>query len=109
MWVIYSAHPRATRAYEVICEKAHLLIDDDMPECLLDAVGDQPVALTVVPASLTQRSLVRWHVPHVRPLGDEELGCRGEDAHEEFVPHASSQASGARLTAKPGLLAALFP
>lgn len=36
MWVIHSAHPRAIRAYEVICEKAHLLIDDDMPGCLLE-------------------------------------------------------------------------
>jgi hypothetical protein len=35
-WVTYSAHPRAIRAYQVICTKAHLLIDDDMPECLLE-------------------------------------------------------------------------
>jgi hypothetical protein len=29
------SHPRATRAYELIISKAHLLVEDEMPHCLL--------------------------------------------------------------------------
>jgi hypothetical protein len=34
-WVEVVSHPRATRAYELIISKAHLLVEDEMPVCLL--------------------------------------------------------------------------
>jgi hypothetical protein len=34
-WVEVVSHPRAIRAYEIIISKAHLLIEDEMPRCLL--------------------------------------------------------------------------
>ena len=34
-WIETVSHPRATEAYERIINKAHLLIEDEMPECLL--------------------------------------------------------------------------
>jgi hypothetical protein len=34
-WVEVVSHPRATRAYELIINKAHLLVEDEMPGCLL--------------------------------------------------------------------------
>lgn len=34
-WIETVSHPRATEAYERIISKAHLLIEDEIPECLL--------------------------------------------------------------------------
>jgi hypothetical protein len=34
-WIETVSHPRATEAYERIINKAHLLIEDEIPECLL--------------------------------------------------------------------------
>jgi hypothetical protein len=34
-WIETVSHPRATRAYELIITRAHLLIEDEMPACLL--------------------------------------------------------------------------
>jgi hypothetical protein len=34
-WVEVVSHPRATDAYELIISKAHLLVEDEMPDCLL--------------------------------------------------------------------------
>jgi hypothetical protein len=34
-WIETVSHPRATEAHERIISKAHLLIEDEMPECLL--------------------------------------------------------------------------
>lgn len=34
-WIEIVSHPRATSAYELIISKAHLLIEDEMPACLL--------------------------------------------------------------------------
>jgi hypothetical protein len=34
-WVQVVSHPRATTAYDLIISKAHLLVEDEMPACLL--------------------------------------------------------------------------
>jgi hypothetical protein len=36
LWIETVSHPRATEAYERIINKGHLLIQDEMPKCLLD-------------------------------------------------------------------------
>lgn len=36
LWVETVSHPRATEAYKRIINKGHLLIEDEMPECLLN-------------------------------------------------------------------------
>ena len=35
LWIESVSHPRATEAYRLIIGKAHLLIEDEMPPCLL--------------------------------------------------------------------------
>lgn len=34
-WIMVVSHPRASQAYEIIISKAHLLVEGEMPECLL--------------------------------------------------------------------------
>lgn len=36
LWIETVSHPRATEAYKLIISKAHLLIQNEMPPCLLD-------------------------------------------------------------------------
>ena len=36
LWIEMVSHPRATEAYKRIIDKGHLLIEDEMPKCLLD-------------------------------------------------------------------------
>ena len=36
LWIETVSHPRAIEAYERIISKGHLLIEDEMPQCLLD-------------------------------------------------------------------------
>jgi hypothetical protein len=36
LWAMSTHQHRSTPAYEVIINKAHLLIEDEMPQCLLD-------------------------------------------------------------------------
>jgi len=68
MWVIHSAHPRATRAYKVICAKAHLLIDDDMPECLLEFCAHKAGYDVLI--QRWQQGDYREHLSLVRHPGD---------------------------------------
>jgi hypothetical protein len=68
MWVIHSAHPRSTRAYEVICAKAHLLIDDDMPACLLEFCAHKAGYDVLV--QRWRQGDVRDHLSVVRHPGD---------------------------------------
>jgi len=68
MWVIYSAHPRAIHAYEVICAKAHLLIDDDMPECLLEFCAHKAGYDVLI--QRWQQGDYREHLSVVRHPGD---------------------------------------
>lgn len=36
LWIETVSHPRASEAYKLIISKAHLLIENEMPPCLLD-------------------------------------------------------------------------
>jgi hypothetical protein len=40
-WVETVSHPRATHAYVLITSKAHLLVEDEMPECLLQFLAHE--------------------------------------------------------------------
>jgi len=40
-WVEVVSHPRATRAYELIITRAHLLVEDEMPVCLLQFLANK--------------------------------------------------------------------
>jgi hypothetical protein len=68
-WVEVVSHPRATRAYDLIISRAHLLVEDEMSGCLL-----QFLAHKAGYEVLTQRwkdGDVSEHLSVVRQPGDD--------------------------------------
>ena len=45
LWALSTHQHRSTPAYEVIINKAHLLIEDEMPQCLLDFYATPTIGL----------------------------------------------------------------